>query len=101
LDNKMAKEFKKLIGNRIYVEMPKKEESKLIVDENTKEALQKEMLKKMSKLTVYAVGDLVTNVAEGDTILIDPSALSKAPLIPLSDDKDVLLISPFDVIHVW
>ncbi len=97
----MAKEFKKLIGNRIYVEMPKKEESKLIVDENTKEALQKEMLKKMSKLTVYAVGDLVTNIAEGDTILIDPSALSKAPLIPLSDDKDVLLISPFDVIHVW
>lgn len=97
----MAKEFKKLIGNRIYVEMPKKEESKLIVDENTKEALQKEMLKKMSKLTVYAVGDLVTNVAEGDVILVDPSALSKAPLIPLSDDKDVLLISPFDVIHVW
>lgn len=97
----MAKEFKKLIGNRIYVEMPKKEESKLIVDENTKEALQKEMLKKMSKLKVYAVGDLVTNVAEGDTILIDPSALSKAPLIPLSEDKDVLLISPFDVIHVW
>jgi len=97
----MAKEFKKLIGNRIYVEMPKKEESKLIVDENTKEALQKEMLKKMSKLKVYAVGDLVTNVAEGDVILIDPSALSKAPLIPLSEDKDVLLISPFDVIHVW
>ena len=48
-------EFKKLLGNRIYVEMPKKEESKLVVDENTKEALQREMLKKMSKLTVYAV----------------------------------------------
>lgn len=94
-------EFKRLIGNRIYVEMPKKEESKLIVDENTKEALQKEMLKKMSKLTVYAVGDLVSNIVKGDVILVDPSALSKAPLIPLSDDKDVLLISPFDVIHVW
>jgi hypothetical protein len=97
----MAKEFKKLIGNRIYVELPKKEESKLIVDENTKEALQKEMLKKMSKLKVYAVGDLVTNVIEGDVILVDPSALSKSHVIPLSDDKDVLLISPFDVIHVW
>ena len=32
----------KLLGNRIYIEMPKQEEeSKLIVDENTKEALQK------------------------------------------------------------
>lgn len=94
-------EFKKLLGNRIYVELPKQEESKLIVDENTKEALQKEMLKKMSKLTVYAVGDSVTTIAAGDVILVDPSSLSKAPLIPLSEDKDVLLISPFDVIHVW
>jgi len=30
-----------LLGNRIFVEMPKSEESsKLVVDENTKEALQ-------------------------------------------------------------
>ena len=94
-------EFKKLLGNRIYVEMPKKEDSKLVVDENTKEALQREMLKKMSKLTVYAVGDAVSFVTPGDVILVDPGALSKAPLIPLSDEKDVLLVSPFDVIHVW
>lgn len=94
-------EFKKLLGNRIYVEIPKKEESKLVVDENTKEALQREMLKKMSKLTVYAVGDLVTNISVGDVILVDPGSLSKAHVIPLSDEKDVLLISPFDVIHVW
>lgn len=94
-------EFKKLLGNRIYVEIPKKEESKLVVDENTKEALQREMLMKMSKLTVYAVGETVNNVAVGDVILVDPASLSKAHVIPLSDEKDVLLISPFDVIHVW
>jgi hypothetical protein len=94
-------EFKKLLGNRIYVEIPKKDESKLIVDENTKDALQKEMLKKMSKLTVYAVGDAVSTISKGDVILVDPGALSKAHVIPLSDEKDVLLISPFDVIHVW
>ena len=73
----------------------------MVVDENTKEALQREMLKKMSKLTVYAVGDAVSFVTPGDVILVDPGALSKAPLIPLSDEKDVLLVSPFDVIHVW
>ena len=50
----------KLLGNRIYLEMPKQEEdSKLIVDENTKEALQREMLKKFSKLTVHTVGDTI------------------------------------------
>lgn len=94
-------EFKKLLGNRIYVELPKKEESKLIVDENTKEALQKEMLKKMSRLKVYAVGDLVTNISVGEEILVDPGSLSKSLVIPISEERDVLLVSPFDVIHVW
>jgi hypothetical protein len=92
----------KLLGNRIYVEMPKQnEDSKLIVDENTKEALQKEMLKKMSKLKVHTVGDLVTNIKAGDIILVDPSSLSKAPLINLSNDEEVILVSPFDVIMIW
>jgi len=95
------KPYNKLLGNRIYVDIPNKEESKLIVDENTKEALQREMLKKMSRLTVFDVGDLITNIKPGDVILVDPSKLKDAIVIPLSDDKDVLLISPFDVMHIW
>lgn len=91
----------KLLGNRIYLEMPKKEESKLIVDENTKEALEKEMYKKMSKLTVHSVGTANMDVKVGDVVLIDPQALQKAPLIPLSEEESVLLVSPFDVIMVW
>jgi hypothetical protein len=91
----------KLLGNRIFLEIPKKEESKLIVDENTKEALEKEMLKKMSRLTVHSVGDLVTSVKKGDVVLVDPQSLQKAPLIPLSEDEQALLVSPFDVIMVW
>jgi len=91
----------KLLGNRIFLEIPKKEESKLIVDENTKEALEKEMLKKMSRLTVHSVGDLVTSVKKGDVVLVDPQALQKAPLIPLSEDEQALLVSPFDVIMIW
>jgi len=94
-------EFKKLLGNRIYVEVPKKEESKLIVDENTKEALQKQMLKTMSKLVVYAVGDIVTNIKPGDVILIDPSKLKDAMIIPITENKNVLLVSLFDVIMIW
>lgn len=91
----------KLLGNRIYVEMPKEEnENKLIVDENTKEALQKEMLKKMSKLTVHSVGDTVSNIKSGDVILVDPLALQKSPLIML-ENETVLLVSPFDVIMIW
>jgi hypothetical protein len=90
-----------LLGNRIYLEIPKKEESKLIVDENTKEALEKEMYKKMSRLVVHSVGTANMDVKLGDVVLVDPAALQKAPLIPLSDEENVLLVSPFDVIMVW
>ena len=91
----------KLLGNRMYLEIPKKEESKLIVDENTKEALEKEMYKKMARLTVHSVGTANMDVKAGDVVLVDPQALQKAPLIPLSDEENVLLVSPFDVIMVW
>ena len=95
------KPYKQLLGNRIYVDVPERKKSKLEVDAITKEALQREMLKKMSKLKVFDVGELVTNIEPGDEVLIDPGKLKDAHLIPLTDDKDVLLISPFDVIHVW
>lgn len=93
----------KLLGNRIYLEIPKKEESKLIVDENTKEALEKEMIKKMSKLTIHSVGtaNMDESLVVGAVVLVDPEALSKARLIPLSEDETVLLVSPFDIIQVW
>ena len=95
------KPYKQLLGNRVYVEVSEQKKSKLEVDANTKEALQREMLKKMSRLKVYDVGDLVTHFKGGDEVLVDPSKLKDAHLIPLTDNKQVLLVSPFDVIHVW
>jgi len=94
----------KLLGNRIYLEMPKKEESKIIVDENTKEALQKELLKKMSRLKVHSVGTAITDpdLKVGVEVLVDPSALrDKTLIIPLSETEDVMLVSIFDIVHIW
>ena len=93
----------KLLGNRIYLEMPKQDEdSKLIVDDNTKEALQRELLNKMSKLKVVQIGTIVTEIKIGDWVLVDPAALNKATLVPINDNDDrVILVSPFDVIQIW
>ena len=93
----------KLLGNRIYLEMPPQDDnSKLIVDDNTKEAVQRELLNKMSKLKVVQVGTIVTEIKIGDWVLIDPAALNKATLVPINDNDDrVILVSPFDVIMVW
>ena len=93
----------KLLGNRIYLEMPiQEEENKIVVDENTKEALERELLNKMSKLKVVQVGTIVTEIKVGDWVLVDPAALNKATLVPINDNDDrVILVSPFDVIMVW
>ena len=94
----------KLLGNRIYLEMPKKEESKLVVDDNTKEALQKELLKKMSRLKVHSVGTAITDpdLKVGVEVLVDPTALrDKTLIIPLSETEDVMLVSIFDIVHIW
>ena len=93
-------DFKQLRGNRLLLDLPKKDEGKLIVDENTKEALEREMMQKLNKLTVHAVGDLITDIKVGDEILVDPASLGKAPVIPIGEENK-LLVSPFDVILVW
>jgi len=93
----------KLLGNRVLLEMPPQDDnSKLIVDENTKEALQRELLNKMSKLKVLQVGTIVTEIKEGDVVLVDPAALNKATLVPINDnDERAILVSPFDIIQIW
>lgn len=93
----------KLLGNRVLLEMPPQDDnSKLIVDENTKEALQRELLNKMSKLKVLQVGTIVTEIKEGDVVLVDPAALNKATLVPINEnDERAILVSPFDIIQVW
>lgn len=93
----------KLLGNRVLLEMPPQDDtSKLIVDENTKEALQRELLNKMSKLKVLQVGNIVTEIKAGDVVLVDPAALNKATLVPINDNDDrAILVSPFDIIQIW
>jgi hypothetical protein len=93
----------KLLGNRILLELPPQDDnSKLIVDENTKESLQRELLNKMSKLKVLQVGTLITEIKVGDLVLVDPAALNKATLVPINDNDDrAILVSPFDVIQIW
>jgi len=93
----------KLLGNRVLLQLPPQDDdSKLIVDENTKEALQRELLNKMSKLKVLQVGTIVTEIKVGDWVLVDPAALNKATLVPINDNDDrAILVSPFDIIQIW
>lgn len=94
-------EFRKLLGRRIYLEIPEEPKSDLYLDDETKAAVEADRAKKYCRLVVYAVGSDVTDISEGDEVMIDPMAASKVYKIPISPDKDVLMVSIFDIAHIW
>ena len=97
-------EFKKLLGNRVYIILPKETpKSDLQLDAETAKAVRAEELRKYTRLTVYAVGSAVEGLSEGDEVLIDPLSQSamRPVIIPLSEKKDVLMVSYHDIAHIW
>lgn len=95
------KEFSKLFGNRIYLEFPKEQDFTVIVDPKTKQELQREFLTTIQRLKVYAVGDSISHIKEGDEVMVDPATAQRALIIDLSENRKVLLVSVFDIVHLW
>jgi hypothetical protein len=92
-------EFKKLL---VYLELPEEPKSSLHLDEESKAALEAERMKKYGRLVVYAVGSGINEeLSEGDEVMIDPNSAARAVKIPLTVDKDVILISIDDIAHIW
>lgn len=104
---KTSKKIKFVMGRFIYITMPPKPETKVIIDHNTKEALQKAMLKELRVTTIYAKGELVSDKLNvGDRVLVNPSALANPATVMISLEENgkeivVALIQDFDIIHVW
>lgn len=96
----MNKSFEVLLGNRVYLKVPPKKQTSIVLSEAAKKEIESEEIKKYSRLEVYAVGNIVTNVKEGDIVFVNPEALNNAPIIPL-DEGEMFMVSPFDIIHIW
>lgn len=97
----MTKPFKKLLGNRVYLNMPTIAESNIILSEEAKRELILREQGKYMKLSVYAIGDAIGYISEGDVVFVDPMTIQNAPVIPLTDKLSVLMISPASIIHIW
>jgi hypothetical protein len=92
----------KVLGKNVYISLPEEDKkSKIIVDENTKDELNKQLLKKMSKLQVWAVGEGTTVVEVGDWVLVNPEALSRAKMVEFDDGVIRALVLDYDIIHIW
>lgn len=93
--------YKSLRGNRILLDFPDLEESSLILDDATKEALKQDQVLKFDRLKVYAVGDTVTDIKPGDEVFMDPISLKHKGIRVIVGKKLKIVTSPFDVILIW
>lgn len=97
----MEKPFKKLMGYRVYLLAPEVTSEKVYLSEAAKKELAKSRMKDFMKLKVYAVGESVTGINEGDEVLVGDVALSNAPIIELEEGLSVILINVNDICHIW
>lgn len=97
----MKKPFKKLFGYRVYLLVPKVESKNVILSAGSKRDIEKANIKDFMKLKVYAVGESVTTVNEGDLVLVEDHALNNAPLLDLTPELTVMVIDVHSIIQVW
>ena len=92
--------FKTLRGRRILIEVPVKKESVIELSEKDKDALMYEAMKQWNKLTVYAIGDKVDEIAVGDSVYIPVAQLEHAEKVDI-DGSVKLMFNEMDIAIIW
>ena len=92
--------FKTLRGRRILIEVPVKKESVITLSEKDQDALMYEAMKQWNKLTVYAVGDKVEEIAVGDLVYIPVPQLEQAEKVDI-DGRVKLMFNEMDIAIIW
>ena len=92
--------FKTLRGRRILIEVPVKKESVITLSEKDKDALMYEAMKQWNKLTVYAIGDKVEEIAVGDLVYIPVPQLEQAEKVDI-DGSVKLMFNEMDIAIIW
>jgi len=100
----------KILGNRVYLNLPDIQESKFSISEELKQQLKEKEIQKFDRLTVYAVGegaigssaltDEKTSVKAGDEVYVDPTAMRRGVILKI-DGKEKISVSFFDIMHIW
>jgi len=96
------KPFKKLRGRTILLSVPERKKSAIELSAKDEDMIMQEAAKLWSKLTVYAIGDKVEEVQEGDQVYVRTSSLNMETVERIEIDGSIkLVLNEGDVIIVW
>jgi hypothetical protein len=94
--------FKKLRGRTILVSIPERKKSGLELSAKDEEAIMADAMKLWSRLTVFAIGEKVEEVAVGDQVYVRTSALNMEQVERIDIDGQVkLVLNEGDVVIIW
>lgn len=90
----------KLRGTRVLLDQPKINDLGLELSPEVERELMADELKKFSALTVYAVGDEVTDLEPGDTVYVSPSTLAMTEVLEIEGEHK-MLVRAMDISIIW
>lgn len=94
--------FRKLRGRTILLDVPQRKESAIQLSAKDEEAIMADAVKMWNKLTVFAIGDKVEEVAVGDQVYVRTSALNMEHVERIDIDGQVkLVLNEGDVVIIW
>lgn len=94
--------IKKLRGRKILINIPilDQPKTKLELSPETQAELDKEFAKKLTRLEVFAVGNLVEDIEVGDVVYIGGSGLENAERIDINGEIK-LMIDDYSANIIW
>ena len=90
----------KLRGQRILLNLPKPPDSQLFLNEKIKNEMMEAQMKKMVKLEVFDVGELVDDIKKGDMVYIPVKDLQQADVVEIGN-KPKALVNALSVAIIW
>jgi len=94
----------RILGNRVYLNLPDLKESKFSISDELKQELREEQLNKFDKLEVFAFSECEeakkNSLKVGDKVYVEPIGLKRGTILKI-DGKDKVSVSIFDVMHIW
>lgn len=91
----------KVLGHRVYLNLPEKKESKIIVSKQVKKEAITES-NELDYLEVLAIGSHVTdnNLQVGDKVFVTPKMVNEQNVVEV-EGQFVLCVNVYDIMHIW